>query len=275
MSYRSILVHVKAYEGWSPHVDLAIRVAKAHGAHLTALYTLRELAMIKLVLGAQSKAAHEAESRDRPIAAAAESKFMQAAAAAGVEAQWQIGEGNASELLSAAGRYYDLVVVEQSSLSIDESGRDVAEECALRSGRPVLIAPKDKPIPTAGRRIAVAWNASRQSASALHGALPFIEKADSVVVLQGRDKDTFPSVTRWPSLDLKQSLSRHAGKVDVVPFQANDSEAGHRLLDAVRAQTADMLVMGAYGRSAWREFVFGGATRDVMANTDIPVLMAH
>lgn len=275
MSYRSILVHVKAYEGWSPHIDLAIQVAKSHGAQLTALYTLRELAMIKLVLGADSKAAQEAEARDRPAAAAAESKFLQAAAGAGVEAQWQIGEGNASELLSAAGRYYDLVVVEQSSLSIDEAGRDVAEECALRSGRPVLIAPKDKPIHTAGRRIAVAWNASRQAASALHGALPLIERADSVIVLQGGDKDTFPSVTRWPRLDIGQSLRRHAGKVEVVPLQASDSDAGHKLLDAVRSHDADMLVMGAYGRSAWREFVFGGATRDVMANAHVPVLMAH
>lgn len=275
MSYREILVHVKAYEGWSPHIDTALAIAGACGSRLTGLYTIRELAMIKLTLGADSKAAKEAEMRDVPLASEAERKFRDAGKSAGVTVDWQIGEGNASELLSLAGRYFDLIIVEQTSFALEEIGSDVPEECAIRCGRPVLIVPKDRRFASVGKRIVVAWNASRQSAAALHGALGLIQHADAVTVLKGHDKDAFPSITRRPRLDIGAYLERHAKAVTVRPFEAGQTEAGARLLEAVREAKADVLVMGAYGRSAWREFIFGGATRDVLKSMDVPVLMAH
>lgn len=275
MSYREILVHVKAYEQWSPHIDVALEVARTCGARLTALYTIRELAMLRLVLGAQSNAVKEAAARDRPLAADYERKFREAAAKAGVEVDWQIGEGNSSELLALAGRYYDLVIVEQTTFAVDEIGRDVAEECTVQCGRPVLILPKDRNLASVGRRIVIGWNASRQAAAAVQGALGLITRAESVTVLHGRDKDVFPSVTRWPKLDIAAYLERHGARVRSVPFDATDGEAGTKLIEAAKEADADLLVIGAYGRSAWREFIFGGATREVLKSMRIPVLMAH
>lgn len=275
MSYREVLVHVKAYEQWSPHIDVAINVARNCGARLTGLYATRELAMLRLVLGAQSNAVKEAAARDRPLAAEYERRFREAATKAGVDADWQIGEGNASELLALAGRYFDLVIVEQTTFAVDEFGRDVAEVSAVHCGRPVLILPKDRSIASVGRRIAIGWNASRQSAAAVQGALGLIARADSVTVLKGRDKDVFPSVTRWPSLDISAYLERHGARVRTVPFEATDAEAGGKLIEAAKEAEADLLIMGAYGRSAWREFIFGGATRDVLKSMRMPVLMAH
>ena len=69
MAYREILVHVKAYEPNTPHLAVALEIARRFSARLTALYTIRELAMIKLVLGRDSKAARDAEMRDMPLAA--------------------------------------------------------------------------------------------------------------------------------------------------------------------------------------------------------------
>lgn len=62
---RSLLVHQKAYQDWSPSIDVAIGLAQRHDACLSALYTMRELAMLKLMFGHDSKASREAESRDR------------------------------------------------------------------------------------------------------------------------------------------------------------------------------------------------------------------
>lgn len=275
MTYREILVHVKAYEQWSPHIDSALALAKNCGARLTALYTIRELAMLRLILGAESNAVKEAAARDRPLAADYERKFREAASKAGVDADWQIGEGNANELLTLAGRYYDLVVLEKTNFAVDEIGRDVAEECAVQGGRPVIIMPRDHSVASLGKRIVVGWNASRQAAAAVQGALPLIAKAESVTVLKGHDKDVFPSVTRWPKLDIGQYLERHGARVRVVPFQASDAEAGAKLIAAAKEADADLLVIGAYGRSAWREFIFGGATRDILKSIQLPVLMAH
>lgn len=273
MTYREILVHVKAYEGWSPHIDVALNVARQFGARLTGLYTIRELAMIKLVLGAGSAAAREAEMRDEPLAAEAERNFRNAAQKMGVSVDWQIGEGNANELLSLSGRYYDLVIIEQTSSN--ELGLDVAEESAVHCGTPVLIVPKDRQVASVGKRIVIAWNASRQSAVALHGALGFVSRADQVTLLNGRDRDSFPSVTRWPKFDIAAYLQMQSTSLTAKPFEVSDAEVGTKLLEACREADADLLVMGAYGRSAWREFMFGGATRTVLRNMHLPVLMAH
>lgn len=92
--------------------------------------------MLKLILGAQSNAVKKAAARDRPLAADYERKFRAAASKSGVDADWQVGEGNSSDFLTLAGRYFDLIIVEKTMFAVDEIGRDVAEECAVQGGRP-------------------------------------------------------------------------------------------------------------------------------------------
>lgn len=231
--------------------------------------------MLKLILGAQSNAVKEAAARDRPLAADYERKFRAAASKSGVDADWQVGEGNSSDILTLAGRYFDLIIVEKTMFAVDEIGRDVAEKCAFQGGRPVIIMPRYQSVASIGKRIVIGWNASRQAAAAVQGALPLITRAEAVTVLKGPDKDVFPNVTRWPKLDIESYLERHGARVRVAPFEASYADARVKLIDAAKQADADLLVMGAYGRSAWREFIFGGATRDVLKSAPLPVLMAH
>jgi nucleotide-binding universal stress UspA family protein len=275
MAWRDILVHFKHHKDWSPQIDVAVRLAAAHEARLTGLYTLRDVAMMKLVFGATSAAAAEAAARAQPRVDAAEQRFRDAAKAAGVVAEWQTGEGNADELLAVVGRFHDLIVVEQSDPGSDEIGWDVAESCVLSSGRPTLVVPVQGSVGTVGTRILVAWNDSRQAAAAVHAALPLIEKAQSVTVAIGRGKDVRSSVTRMPRLDIVDYLRKHNGAVSSLPLNTRDADAGEAILRAVSETGADLLVMGAYGRSAWRELVLGGATRHVLQHMRVPVLMAH
>ena len=275
MQWKRILVHIKAYQDWSQSIDVAIGLAKKHGATVTGLYTIRELAILKLVFGAEHQAVRDAEARDAPLTAQAEARFREACAKAGVACAWDVGEGNAQELLSLAGRCHDLVVVEQSPAGLDGVGKDLVEECAVACGTPTLIVPRSGTFETVGKRVVVAWNHSRQSAAALHAALPVIAGAEKTIVLVGTERDMLSSVTRRPRHDVVDYLRSHVAEVEAVPFEASDAEAGIKLLSAVRGARADMLVMGAYGRSSWREFLFGGATRYVISNMDVPVLMAH
>lgn len=274
MSYREILVHIKAYEGPSPHIEAAIAVAKSFDARLTALYTMRDLAMLKLILGKGSKSALEAAARDAPLAAEAEARFKKAAAAAGVEAIWQTAEGQASELLTMAGRYYDLVVIEQTRSGIDELG-DGAEQSAITSGTPTLVMPHNNVCNTDFKHVVVAWNGSRQAGVALRGALPIIERAERVTVLTGEDRDRFSSVTKRPTLDIAAYVRRHAKTVEARPFTAVSKDAGHTLLNTVQECKGDLLVMGVYGRASWREFMFGGATQQVLDEMRVPILAGH
>jgi nucleotide-binding universal stress UspA family protein len=273
MAWKSILVHIRAYQETHPAVDAAIVLARQFDATLTGLYTVRELAMLKLVMGHAHPAVREAESRDRPLAEAVEARFRHSCSAAGVDARFETGEGNASELLAVAGRVHDLLVIEQSVSGLDGLGGDTAEESVVTSGVPTLIVPKAWSGRDFGKTVVVAWNGSRQAAVALHGALPLIGKAESVVVLIGEDRDTMPSVTKRPSADIETYLCRHAKHVRVARYE--EAGDGASLQAAALAVSGDILIMGAYGRSAWREFLFGGTTRDVVTHMKLPVLMGH
>jgi nucleotide-binding universal stress UspA family protein len=275
MSYKSILVQLTPTQDTASALEAGLRIAAAHGASLTGLYTRREIALLKIVFGADNLSVIDAEARERPLMEKAEAEFRAACLAGGVRATWDVGEGNASELLSLAGRCHDLIIVQQSVTGLDGFGSDIAEECAVVSGVPTLIVPKKGLPASTGQRVVVAWNHSRQSAAAVQGAMPFIEKAEQVVVLLGPKRDLTPSVTRAPRADIEAHLRRHAANVDVVTLETGDADAGMKLLVAAHGARADLLVMGAYGRSAWREFLFGGATSHVIANLDLPVLMAH
>lgn len=275
MSFKSILVHLKPHNDYAPAIDAAVRIAKEHDAVLTGLYTLREIAMLKLVVGPGHKSVHEAEELLVPQMETAEAAFRAACEASGVRCAWDIAEGNSNEVLCLAGRCHDLIVVQQSAGGLDDLGTDIAEECAVASGIPTLVVPRSGIPGAIGQRVVVAWNHSRQAASALQGAMPFIEKAEKVIVLLGEKRDATPSVTRAPRHDIANYLRLHTRDVEVASFDADGTEAGVKLIAAAHGARGDLLVMGAYGRSAWREFLLGGATRHVITHLDLPVLMGH
>ena len=188
---------------------------------------------------------------------------------------WDSGEGNASELLTLAGRLHDLLIVEQTHEGFDEFGWDVAETCAVSSGTPTLVIPFEGTFPSIGRRVLVAWNGSRQAAAAVHGALPLIQRAEHVTALIGRGKESFSSITRYPKLDIVGYLGRHTANVSARVFEAHDVEAGARISQVAEETDSSLIVMGAYGHSAWRELFLGGATRQMLKHMTLPVLMAH
>lgn len=270
MTWKSLLVHLKPLAESNPALVAALSVAKTFDASVTGLYAMRELAMLKLVIGPDSAAAREAEARDAPIVRSAEEQFLKACTDAGVAGTFQVAEGNSNELLCLAGRVHDALFVEAGG-SLDGRGGDLVEECAITAGTPTIIVPPGG-AKEFGQCIVVAWNHSRQAAAAVHAALPLIERAESVVVLLGQQRDTLPSVTRRPRADIGDYLRRHNPNVRVSPFEDRGSSS---LQTAALAAGGDLLVMGAYGRSAWREFLFGGSTRAVVNDLRLPVLMAH
>lgn len=273
--FRNILVHVKPCESSSPHESAAVAVAKAHDARLTALATLRDVSMLRLLFRSGSATSTARSEQSYDLAAAAERRFRALAEAAAVPYDWQVAEGDAAEVLGLVARYHDLTIVEQTDLVADEIGFDVPETCVLSSGRPVLIVPYAGHFDHIGRSIVVAWNGSRQAAAALHGALPFIDRAEKVLVLQGRERVSYPSITRWPLLDLGAAIAARGVPVSVEPIGTDDADAGPAILAAAARHSADLVVMGAYGHSRLKEWVLGGSTRHVLLHMAVPVLMGH
>jgi nucleotide-binding universal stress UspA family protein len=139
----------------------------------------------------------------------------------------------------------------------------------VEAGRPVLVAPPGIETLRLGR-IAVAWKDTMEARRAVLHALPFLERSDRVlVVAAGAHADTEGMD------DVAAFLSRHGLAVTTHRADCEDAGAGGAILDFVSREDADLLVMGAYGRSRLREWMFGGVTRDVLRNTPVCCLMSN
>ena len=192
-----------------------------------------------------------------------------AASGAGVTAEWREEAGRQNAIVGALGRVYDLIVVEQPDKAASFAEATL-EDALFESGRPVLMAPKT-PTPTVGERVLVAWNGSTETARTIAAAMPFLKRATRVEVVS-----VASAFVPGPSgEELVRNFKAHG--IDAVSrhIAVGNKPAGEVFLDEAQAMQADLLIKGAYTQSRLRQMIFGGATRHVILNANIPVLLAH
>jgi len=192
-----------------------------------------------------------------------------AASGAGVTAEWREEAGRQNAIVGALGRVYDLIVVEQPDKAASFAEATL-EDALFESGRPVLMAPKT-PTPTVGERVLVAWNGSTETARTIAAAMPFLKRAARVEVVS-----VASAFVPGPSgEELVRNFKAHG--IDAVSrhIAVGNKPAGEVFLDEAQAMQADLLIKGAYTQSRLRQMIFGGATRHVILNANIPVLLAH
>jgi nucleotide-binding universal stress UspA family protein len=93
--------------------------------------------------------------------------------------------------------------------------------------------------------------------------------------MRGEERDKYPGLEWEPPFNIMDYLRRHGVTAEQRTIHAKHDDVGQVLLDEAMKFRADMLVMGAYGRSRFSEWMLGGATRHVLTWADIPVLMRH
>jgi len=273
MAYKDILVHVRPYGSIEP-VELALRLGERFNARVTGLYALQDVAYFRRILSESSAPLREMIERDYAAAAQAEERIRALAEREGIDFVWQAYEGDAADLIAIVGRLQDLVVVGKTEPG--ESWGVIEQMVTVPTGRPILVVPSTGPFLDTGKRVLVAWNGSAQAADAVVRGMPFLAQAEHVVVLAGSEaREKLPAAAPRPMLDVVVYLKRHGIEAEVRRTDAAGADAGAAILDAARDITADLVVMGAFGRSRLREWVLGGATRAVLDYMDVPVLMAH
>jgi nucleotide-binding universal stress UspA family protein len=144
------------------------------------------------------------------------------------------------------------------------------EAALFESGRPVLLVPPSSPGPI-GETIVIAWNGSTETARTVALGMPFLLKAQRVILL---------TIEGWgvngpKSEDLASRLQRNGAPVELVTRSMKARSAGEAILEYAAAFHADLLVKGAYTQSRLRQMIFGGATSHILAHSKLPVLMAH
>ena len=184
-------------------------------------------------------------------------------------ATFKVINGSEEDVVAHTGRVFDLVVVASPAILPEGAVPTVFEAALFRTGRPVLVAPEQVPA-TIGQRIVFAWNGRREAARVMSEALPVLKTAEEVTVLTCRDA----GAENVDPQDVVNYLSRHDVKANARIVELSGS-IGETLLKHCESSSADLLMMGGYGHSRFREFVLGGATRTMLYEAKVPLILAH
>ncbi|CAB3799016.1 hypothetical protein LMG28688_04868 [Paraburkholderia caffeinitolerans] len=276
MEYRNILVHLDESDSARTRLDVALRVAKRHGAHLSALFAPvvpEHEAAYAFILDTEywSQCRHEHEARRRAL----EHHFFARLADAELKGNWRTANHAQHELLVRA-RFADLIVLGQGAPENPDVSlaNRLQVRVTLSAGRPVLWVPYAGSGSTVGERVMVAWDAGQSATRALYDALPFMRLAErtELVTFTPSRKDR----ERIPGADIGLVLARHGLEVHVTELHPPPTITVADALLARAAKTGcDLIVMGAYGHARWKELLLGGVTQTVLGSMPVPVLMSH
>ena len=259
---RSILVHADRGAGMTARLETALSLARTTGGHVTVLIdtpVTRYVAMDPMGGSfVASDALKQALADDDANAAKIEAHLKNE----DVPFDLVRSEAEPVEALAKAARLADIVVLSRSS--------GLAGELALVSRTPVLALADDQPLSLPLGKACVAWDGGDEAAAALRGAIPLLTSCGSVEVLTVREKPG-----GFPGTDAMRYLSRHGVNADLTEV-TREGSTEETLARAVAKAGGQLLVMGAYGKSRMREFLFGGVTLYFLEESTGPaLLLAH
>ncbi|MCI5109110.1 MAG: universal stress protein [Marivita sp.] len=279
MSYKTILAAVTDPAHLTETLAQAISMAGALDAHLDVLcigvdrtqtgyyYAGMNAAVLQETL-------HQAREDASELATAAKAQMDTSGLRWGVtEAVCQLAD--VARFVASHARFADLAIVprpygEDRGIELEP----VVEGALFEGQSPVIVLPDTGPELKQPQKVAIGWNESAEALRAVRSALPFLSAAQSVHIVV-IDPPKHGPTRSDPGGQLSQFLARHGVKVEIDVL----SKTMPRVSDVMRRHvtdiSADMVVMGAYGHSRFREAILGGATRNMLETCEVPVFMAH
>lgn len=191
------------------------------------------------------------------------------ASSQGVTASWYEEEGRALKRIMLHARHNDLVVVGRAKRA-NGLPTDFIEELLVGCGRPVLIS-NSTARPSLTGTIMVCWKETPEAARAMNAGMPYLTKADRVVVVSVAENEDPSEFMR----DVARQLAWNGVRAETRVIPATRAAIPDLLASAAQECGADLIVMGAYGRPRMREILFGSCTHSVIRNADRPVLLMH
>ncbi|MBC3917507.1 universal stress protein [Undibacterium sp. CY18W] len=279
MTYKTILVHVDESERSNFRVQMAAEIARANDAHLigTAVTGVSRFIYQDGNISANDPnlTIHLKYLRERAEKAIA--SFNKQVESAGINSyESVIANDEAGGGIGLQARYSDLLIIGQTNRDEPSPSvlSDFPEYLIMNSGRPVLIIPYVGDFTSIGKRPLIAWDASREATRAITDAIPLLKRAELVQVAVFNAKSVPDAHGEQPGGDIALYLARHGIKVEVSVHKTN-TDIGNALLSLAHDVDSDMLVMGGYGHSRFREMIMGGVTRTILESMTVPVLMSH
>ncbi|MFZ1727050.1 MAG: universal stress protein [Albidovulum sp.] len=279
MAYKSILTVVTNPAHPTSQIETAIALARREDAHLDVLCIGVDTTLTGYYYGAAGATVSQV-AYDEARAAADKTEAAVRQRLAQEDIRWAVESsvaiiGAIGSVITLFARFSDLVVLHKPyGPQGSQAAEAILEACLFESGVPVLVVPEAEPSVDYGKRIMLAWNQSNEALRATRAALPML-KAASLVDITIIDPPAHGPERSDPGGLLSQLLARHGVRAEVSVLARTLPRASEVLCRHARDINADMVVMGAYGHSRFREAILGGATRNMLEIADLPVFMAH
>lgn len=278
MSFKSIFTALTAFEESSPALAFSVALTEAQDAHLEVLSlgvdrtpnTYYEIGSNAVVMHAAIEEAHaRADSIQGNMR-----NYLE-----GTNIRWDVINGIAAvagvgRTVAMPARFSDIAVI-GTPYGKNSSSEDslVLEGLLFEADCPVIVVPQGSANPRPDK-ILIGWNESAEAMRAVRAAIPLLQKASAVHIAIVDPPETGPERSD-PGGPLAVYLSRHGVKCDIQVLAKQGLRISERLSQHVTETGSEMLVMGGYGHSRFREAVLGGATREMLQYCQVPVLMAH
>lgn len=281
MAFKDILLQLSSYPDPTPvaAIEQAVGFAEALGAQISALTFKIEIPSASNVLANALLDIKSIIASERQKSVANVQNLIKAvesfATQRGVAHDQIVGSCPTSQLAAIVtehARMHDVTMIPIGEQALQQY---VAESVIFGSGRPTIVFPE------ASKRsnsfsldnVGVAWDFSRPAARAVADALPILQRAKTIRVVTITQEKIID--TRHSGADLAKYLARHGIEVILEEEAAAGRPIGRAIEEYATARDLDLLVMGAYGHSRMRDFILGGATKTIVANPPLPVLLSH
>lgn len=275
--FRSILVGIASDGGEIQAQALAQAIALAQATDSAiSLYVFAPHLGAPLRMSAATASmwlAQEAERLEKSTSSVTH-KASQAISDAGLQV---VAEHPGSPFDSRSGRFvqlarlHDLAILDAADIS-DASQHTVIQDVLFDSGCPLLLFPRNagtvKP-----ERIAIAWDGSARSARAVKDALPFLVCAETVVAVTVEGEKDLSRMA--PGADLATFLARHGVECSFATLAAEAGDVAGRLRSFVSSEGMEMIVMGAFVHSRFRQAILGGVTQSLLEHSPVPLFLSH
>jgi len=271
MSYAVLMVHLDGTPNSGKRARLAVDLACRFQS---ALIGIAGRAYLPSFLADDAEAGEgDGEQQEMTKLLADLEKRFHAAAKRVKQSEWRGSFDYTNDIVPLEARAADLVIVGRRQSPGDLYFALDPGMTILRAGRPVLVVPEELES-LAARRVVVAWKDTRESRRAVQDALPFLQDAEEVMIVEVREDGT-EMHDRKRIDDVADHLLRHKVVVGAKAFLHTEGKVASEILRFAKDEKADLIVAGAYGHTRLSEWIFGGVTRDLLADSPICCLLSH
>jgi nucleotide-binding universal stress UspA family protein len=281
MPFKTILVPTEQHDLMSSTLETAVVLARKFDSYIEG-FALRVGVPVAFTIGdmgtlpVPAALEHEITDNENRTRALFE-EFMREHGVPGgghtssLSSGWVPDAPQGDHFVGSHGRVFDVIVLGRPGRDPKGPRMTTLESALFESGRPVLIAPP-VPRPQIGSNVLVHWNCSTEQARATAFALPLLKQASRVVVLTVEGGQAVPGPTGQQACRYLQ-LNGVPAKPMTVGLDGRLT--GEAVLNHAKALGCDLVIKGAYTQSRLRQMIFGGTTRYILTNAELPVLMAN